>query len=180
MTLIPSQQANVKRLDNARYKGARRDRSDISVIVVHATAGDTAMSSINYLNRADSDHKASYHYVIDRDGTILRMLPIEIVAYHAGDSAWPSPQRYPPGNGGTSVNKKSLGIAFANKQDGEDLTDEQMTSGLWLCRFWMESLSIPPSRVVGHYEVSPGRKSDPRPCLSMREFRQMLIDTEIG
>lgn len=178
MNRIVSQNDKVHRLDNAAHHGGQRDRSAITLLVAHATAGDSAMSSINYLN-STTDKKASYHYVIDRDGLIYRMCPVETIAWHAGDSAWPSPQRFPPGNGKT-VNPFSIGIAWANKDDGEPLTDEQTTSGLWLFRYWMDTLGIPPSRVVGHYEISPNRKQDPKPAISMREFRQELADTMIG
>jgi N-acetyl-anhydromuramyl-L-alanine amidase AmpD len=176
--IITSRQHRVKRLDNGKHNGGSRGRDRITLIVAHATAGGTAMSSIKYLN-STTDKKASYHYVIDRDGTIYRMLPVETIAYHAGDSAWPAPKRHPPGNGGASVNPYSIGIAWANDDEGEPLTEDQITSGLWLFRFWMDTLGIPPSRVVGHYEVSPGRKPDPRAAMSMREFRQMLADTDI-
>lgn len=166
-------QSRVHRLDNGVHHGGQRERDSINLIVAHATAGDSAMSSINYLNTT-TDKKASYHYCIDRDGLIYRMLPIETIAWHAGDSAWPSPQRYPPGNGGKSVNANSIGIAWANKDDGEQLTKEQVESGLWLFRFWMDTLGIPPSKVAGHYEVSPGRKTDPRPAMTGKEWRSML------
>jgi N-acetylmuramoyl-L-alanine amidase len=179
MRVIPSQQFRVKRLDNARYHGDTRAKSSINLIVTHATAGESADSSIRHLNRKNSDNPASYHYIIDRDGTIVRTLPVETVAYHAGDSRWPNPTHWTLGGNKSSVNPRSIGIAFANRDDGEPLTDEQLTSGLWLHRFWMNQLGLSSGRVVGHYEVSPGRKPDPRPCLSMREFRQMLADTEI-
>jgi N-acetyl-anhydromuramyl-L-alanine amidase AmpD len=178
MGVVTSRQHLVKRLDNGRHHSGKRSRGRIDLIVAHATAGGSAMSSIDYLNKT-AKKKASYHYVIDRDGTIYRMLPVEFIAWHAGDSAWPAPKRYPPGNGGHSVNPHSIGIAWANDDVGEPLTDEQVESGLWLFRFWMDTLGLPPSKVVGHYEVAPGRKGDPKHALSMREFRQMLAETEI-
>ena len=179
MRVIPSRQSKVVHLDNAVHKGGRRPDSDITLIVMHATGADsTGMASIRYLNTTH-DKKASYHYVIERDGKILRMTPTNLVAWHAGDSAWPCPVRYPPGNEGHSVNKCSVGISWANDDVGEALTDEQVESGLWLCHVLMSQLGIPASRVVGHYEVSPGRKPDPRKAMSLREWRQMLEDTRI-
>lgn len=179
MRTIESQQSKVVHLDNAVHHGGQRDLSAITLIAMHATADKSSgMASIRYLNTTD-EKKASYHLVIERSGQILRMLPIESVAWHAGDSAWPSPQRYPPGNGGHSVNSFSIGISFANDNESEDLTDEQITSGLWLCHYYMNLLRIPPSRVVSHADVSPGRKTDPAKMRS-REWRQLLADSEIA
>ncbi len=172
-------QSRVTHVDNAVYHGGERAESDIEIICMHATGGDSFASSMEWLNRPNSDHPASYNYGIDRDGSITRMLPVTVIAYAQGDSAWPSPARYPPGNGGKSINHRTLAIAWANKDDGEELSDEQIESGLWLCRFWMERLPLPPSCVIGHYECSPGRKVDPRSAMAMREWRQMLAEVII-
>lgn len=172
--MSPSLQSRVVRLDNSRYHGPHRELDDVSLIVMHGTAGESAMSSVEWLDRPDSKHRASYHYIIDRDGTIYRHTAPSLIAYHAGDSCWPNPTKYPPGNRGLSVNSISLGIAFANREDGEEITDLQDESGLWLCRYWMDRLDIRPSRVVGHKDVSPGRKLDPR-SLSLSEWRQKLV-----
>lgn len=168
----PSLQDRVVRLDNAVHHGGPRDRSRIDLIVMHATAGGSAMSSIDYLN-STTDKQASYAYVIDRDGIIYRMCPPAVIAYHAGDSAWPTPKRYPPGNH-SSVNPHSLGIAWANWDDGEALTPKQTESGLWLCSVFIRDPGVPVERVVGHYEVSPGRKSDPEPAIPMEVWRDQL------
>ena len=119
-----SLQSRVVPLNNARYHGARRSPHDINLIVMHCTAGASALSSIGYLNRPNAEAPASYHYVIDRDGTIYRHCPPDTVAYHAGDSAFPPDPAKP--KQGTTVNTRSLGIAWANRNDGEPLTDEQI------------------------------------------------------
>jgi len=163
-----SLQSRVVPLNNARYHGPRRSQFDINLIVMHCTAGASAHSSIVYLNRPNSNAPASYHYVIDRDGTIYRHCPPDTVAYHAGDSAFPAdPSKAKQGG---SVNPHSLGIAWANRNDGEPLTEPQIESALWLCSVF----EIPPERVVGHCEVSPGRKTDPQPCMDMDEWRNRL------
>ena len=169
----PSYQSRVHILDNAKWHGKTRTRADIQYVVMHNTVGGSALSSIVYLNGTD-DKKASYHYVIDRDGGIYRMCRPEVVAYHAGDSAWPRPRHYPPGNGGKSLNAVSLGIAWANQGDGEALTTAQITSALWLCGVFAGPGKIPFDHVLGHYEVSPGRKVDPRPAMEMDSWRAML------
>jgi N-acetylmuramoyl-L-alanine amidase len=147
--------------------------TDPSLIVWHTTDGDSAQSSIDYLNNT-ADKIASYTYVIDRDGTILRMTNPDLVAYHAGDSAWPSPIHYPPGNGGRSINRLSLGIAWANK--GEPLTVQQRASGLWLAKVYCARYGLTASQMIGHYECSPGRKTDPMPAIDMNDWRNNIRD----
>lgn len=157
------------------HHGPTREMSAVDLIVMHATAGESAMSSINYLNQV-ADKVASYHYVIDRDGLIYRMCPVTTVAYHAGDSGWPNPVSYPPGNGGRSVNAQSVGISWANRDDGsEPLTRPQVSGALWLCAIYVGAGYVSTSRVVGHRDVSPGRKSDPTPsAMPMDVWRALL------
>lgn len=174
--MTASLQHRVKILDNARHHGGARGASP-AMIIWHATRSrESARSSINYLN-GTVEKKASYHYVIDRDGAIYRMCRPELVAYHAGDSAWPHPV---PGDGtewckpnqGKSVNAISLGFSFANA-DGEQLGAEQLESGLWLAKVYMARFDIPPSLNRGHKEVSPGRKIDPA-GLDMADWRRRI------
>lgn len=159
----------VQRLDNAVHHGGVMV-IDPALIVWHTTNGGSARSSIDYLNTT-ADKVASYHYLIDRDGTVLRMTEPSLIAYHAGDSAWPSPKHFPPGNH-DSINRLSLGIAWANK--GEPLTVQQKASGLWLAKFYCAKYGLTPLQMIGHYECSPGRKTDPMPAIHMDDWRQQI------
>lgn len=173
-------QSRVVHLDGARHHGVTRSLEEITLIVMHATASgklETARSVINWMN--GQNNPISYHYVLDRSPEICRMTKPEIVAYHAGDSAWPNPRRATPENQrphkGASVNRKSLGIAFVNNNHAEPLTAYQVENGLWLCKFWMQKLRLAPSDVRMHYEVSPGRKTDCR-AVTGPEWREMLAE----
>lgn len=161
-------QSRVRQLDSAVHHGGERgEGADPAMIVWHSTRSRmTAPEVINYLNTT-SERVASYHYLLNRDGLIYRMCRPELVAYHAGDSAWPYPM---PGDGteecrpnkGKSVNSISLGFAFCTKDDeGEQPTELQIASALWLAKVYMALFDIPPSLNVAHKEVSPGRKTDP-------------------
>lgn len=174
---VPSLQSRVVRWDSARYHGGERSEDTINLIVMHATAGASAKSSRDWLDRpnAPKGKRCSYHYIIDRDGTIYRHCRPTLIAYHAGDSAWPGPVFYPPGNKST-VNPRSIGIAWANDDVGEELTELQLESGIWLCLFWIQRLHIAPSAMRGHYEVSPGRKLDPRAAIKMADWRDMVAE----
>lgn len=176
---IASQQHRVVRLDNARYYGKDRLVGQISGIVTHCTYGGSFASSVRWMNSdLDPDgatgpkHPSSYGYGVERDGSIIRMTPPEKIAYHAGDSGWPHPRNHPPGNRG-SVNGRFLGIAFALER-GESPTELQVASSLWLHRFWMNRCGFGADRVRGHFEVSPGRKTDPVGSIDMGHFRWLL------
>lgn len=173
-----SLQVRVRHLDSARHHGPVRPLSAVNLLVMHATASgklETAQSVIAWMNGQKSP--ISYHYVLDRTPEILRMTKPEVVAFHAGDSAWPNPARATPQNprpnGGRSVNSRSIGIAFVNNNHAEPLTAYQVENGIWLCKFWMRRLGIGPESVVMHYEVSPGRKTDTR-AITGPEWREML------
>jgi N-acetyl-anhydromuramyl-L-alanine amidase AmpD len=185
MRILESRQHLVTHKDDARYHGVPRRIDDIWYLIAHATAGAHPFAISQEWQNSDLDPagvkgpkgKTSYHFGIDRDGSITRALPITIVGYGCGDSGWPA-RRYPPGNGG-SLNKRAISVAWANDDAGEQLTDDQIDSGLWLFLTLLEEINAGPGRVLGHFEVSPGRKIDPRAAVSMREFRQMLANTRV-
>ena len=93
----------------------------VSTIVLHHTAGGTAQSTIEHLARPLTF--ASYHYIVDRDGTVYKCVPTTAKAWHCGVSNGPQ---------GRDVNQYSIGIALANKGDGEDYPAVQVSSALEL------------------------------------------------
>lgn len=174
----PSLQSRVVHRDDAVHHGGLRAASDVTIRLWHASeAWWTATQLIDWLN-STTEKSASYTYVIDRDGTIVRMARGNIITYHAGDSAWPNPKvaasEDDRPNGGRSVNRVSLGICFCNNaRNGDDpLTPAQIESGLWLAAALDEEYPI--ARDLMHYEVSPGRKVDTLPALSGDDWRAML------
>lgn len=175
------------------HHGPQRETDAITLILMHCTAdtgtasddGADARAVIAYLNTT-TEKTGTYHYVIARCGLIYRMCAASLVAYHAGDSAWPDPQPYPPGNvyrdedGDVhhhTVNGRSLGIAWCNRDDGtEALTRAQVESALWLCGVYVPTTGVQRvEHVIGHRECSPGRKVDPVPAvMPMDTFRELV------
>lgn len=182
----PSLQHRVERIDDARYQGGPRVMP-VLALIWHATAGDTFAGARGWLDRMvrleDGTHKklppekrGSYHYGIEKDGAIKRTVDPGHVALHAGESTWGGL----PCRAG-SLNQCSIGIAFANDNGSDanpaddDLTPEQLESGLWLGRTLMKRYDIAAEFNLGHREVSPGRKTDPLPrILDMDLWRQQL------
>ncbi len=154
-----------------RRYGMPRARTEL--VVWHATAGGTARSSAEWIARPDS--QAGYHYLIERDGTVLASTPHGRVAWHAGVSAWPVPAGGVPA--GASVNARSLGIAFANRNDGERVTPAQIVAA---CQLAAALAAVYPAvrdlaNHIRHRDCAPGRKTDPTPeGLDWAAFRAQL------
>lgn len=103
----------------------------------------------------DPGAKVSAHYLVDETGQVYQMVAEERRAWHAGVSFWA---------GERDVNSRSIGIELVNP--GHDLGYRnfpfpQMQALAQLCRQILSRHPIPPSRVLGHSDVAPGRKRDP-------------------
>ena len=135
-------------------QGARPPGVEPDLLVLHGTVGSDA-GDLAWLSNAES--KVSYHYLIQRDGTVYRLVPEARKAWHAGVSSW---------EGRDNCNAYSIGIGLSNlgpkgSQEFEPFTREQYKAAGWLCADIMERYGIPFERVVGHQHISPGRKTDP-------------------
>jgi len=114
----------------------------VSCIVFHYTAGNTLESAINGLNA----NKASSHYIIDTDGTIIQTVNESDRAWHAGDSTW---------NGTSYVNSFSIGIEIVNF--GYGAADESglyrnytLTSGTGTTMLMKETTNLEPVKPLDH------------------------------
>lgn len=129
--------------------GVRRDGLLPEFVVIHYTAMENCAAAAERL--CDPAHEVSAHYLIDYDGTLHNLVPEEARAWHAGAGAW---------RGLTDMNSRSIGIELAN--DGfEPFPEPQMAALETLLAGIMQRWGIPPQGVIGHSDMSPGRKSDP-------------------
>ena len=125
----------------------------ISMIVLHYTGMETAQAAIDRLR--DPEAKVSAHYLVDEDGTILRMVDEDRRAWHAGRSHW---------RGITDVNSASIGIEIVNPGHEfgyRPFPAAQMSSLIPLVAEIKERHDITRGNVVGHSDVAPARKQDP-------------------
>lgn len=143
-------------------KSSSRNGRKVTTIVVHATAGGTAQSSIDHLRKPST--QASYHYIIDRNGDRYKCVPVGKKAWHAGISVGPE---------GSDVNPYSIGIAFANRNNGvEQITVAQLAA----LRVLVDELmaAMPELKwITTHFGISFPRKTDPR-LFDLRKFVSML------
>jgi N-acetylmuramoyl-L-alanine amidase len=127
--------------------------SGVSMAVLHYTGMRDAESAIARLR--DPEARVSAHYLIDEDGRIVRLVPEEKRAWHAGLSWW---------RGVQGVNGCSIGIEIVNPGHEfgyRPFTGAQMEALLPLLAGIVERHGIPPANVVGHSDVAPARKQDP-------------------
>jgi N-acetylmuramoyl-L-alanine amidase len=125
----------------------------ISMIVLHytgMTSGEVALARLR-----DPAAKVSAHYLVEEDGRVLRLVPEEKRAWHAGRSHW---------RGITDVNSASVGIEIVNPGHEfgyRPFTAEQMGALIPLVSDIKARHAITRGNVVGHSDVAPARKQDP-------------------
>lgn len=129
-----------------------RSSRDIDTVVVHSSydALGNDPYSVSGVIEEYRQYGVSAHYLIDRKGTIYRLVEDRDVAYHAGVSKTP--------DGRTGVNGFSIGIELVEK-DTDSPTSAQYAGLRSLIASLKSKYSI--KHVLGHSDIAPGRKSDP-------------------
>ena len=134
--------------------GAEPRKHPITCLILHHTAGSLP-SSLEILQGKDPKHKVGVHYVVTDEPKprVIRMVPEHMAAYHAGKSAWGKL------NG---LNQHSVGIEIIN-YDGNvyPYSEAQADIIFALCQEIIRRHDIKPWNVIGHSDVSVGRKVDP-------------------
>jgi N-acetylmuramoyl-L-alanine amidase len=125
----------------------------IDTLILHYTGMRSAQEAIDRLR--DPAARVSSHYVVDEDGAILRLVPEERRAFHAGVSHW---------RGNTELNGRSIGIEIVNpghEWGYRDFPVLQLAAVCDLCLAILGRHPIPARNVVAHSDVAPDRKEDP-------------------
>jgi len=132
-----------------QWHNKRPKNAVVNTIVLHATDGASALSSIAW----QAISRTSYHFIIERDGTVYKCCPISLRAWHAGKSVGPL---------GNDVNNYSIGICFANFESRrEHITGEQQVACLDLIKEIMRISSYKFKWLTRHRTIAPTRKTDP-------------------
>ena len=125
----------------------------IDMLILHYTGMRSAGEAIDRLR--DPTARVSSHYVVDEDGAVLRLVPEERRAFHAGISYW---------RGHTGLNARSIGIEIVNpghEWGYHDFPVLQLAAVCDLCLGILARHPIPQRNVVAHSDVAPERKQDP-------------------
>jgi N-acetylmuramoyl-L-alanine amidase len=168
-----------------------------TILVMHFTAGSSAKESISWL--ANAQAKASAHIVIGKDGKVTQMVPFNRVAWHAGKSEWKGIvglNSHSIGieldNAGRMVKKGGGWVAdtFGGKFADADVLEAthknekqacgwhrypeaQLAAARAVAKAIIQAYGI--KEVIGHDDISPGRKCDPGPAFPMAEFRAAVM-----
>lgn len=121
------------------------------MVVIHYTAMHSAQAAVDWLCTPKA--QVSAHYVIGRDGRLWQLVKDSARAWHAGVGAW---------GGVCDVNSRSIGIELDNC-GSTPFSEPLMQSLEALLPRLLRDWAIPPERVIGHSDMSPGRKIDPGP-----------------
>jgi N-acetylmuramoyl-L-alanine amidase len=165
---------------------------DQQYLVMHYTAGSSLSGAVETL--ANAAVKASAHLVIDRDGSIVQIVPFDRVAWHAGKSRW---------HGLSGLNAHSIGIELVNagkleRQNGhwrawfgktyddDDVLvathkhettatgwhiypEAQLAATVEVAQLLVDRYGL--RDVIGHDDIAPGRKADPGPAFPLEQVR---------
>ena len=131
----------------------KRAKNRIKFIIIHYTGMKKESAAIKRLQ--DPKSKVSSHYLIKRNGEIINLVPDLFEAWHAGVSSWKNFK---------SLNKNSIGIEITNPghQHGYiRFSKKQIFSLQKLLNILVKRYKIKKKYILGHSDISPGRKKDP-------------------
>ncbi len=136
---------------------ARPDGQAVDMLLLHYTGMESAAAALARMG--DETAKVSAHYCIDEDGTLIRLVPEDQRAWHAGAACWAE-----GGAGAGDINARSIGIELVNP--GHEFgyrafPEAQMAVLIELAGGILARHPIPARRVLGHADVAPLRKEDP-------------------
>lgn len=132
---------------------ARPDGVPVDMLILHYTGMESGAAAITRLR--DPEAKVSAHYVVEEDGRILRLVPEDRRAWHAGVSHW---------RGATGLNARSIGIEVVNPGHEHGYRPFPALQMAALCDLCLDILArhpIPPRHVLAHSDIAPDRKEDP-------------------
>lgn len=170
-------------------------------LVMHYTA-DGGSSALNWFASSSNTDKVAAHIVIARDGGITQCVPFNRKANHAGPSEWKGVK----GVNSHSIGIEMVGYGIVSggpgnyKAGGKTLPDSevlsathkfgkptcgwtrypqaQLDAALELAKLLVREYGL--EDVVGHDDVSPGRKQDPGPAFPMATFRADALQKNAG
>ena len=149
------------------FSSKSRLNKNIKFVIIHYTGMQSAIESINWLKNPLS--KVSCHYLIDKKGKIIQMVPENKIAWHAGKSMWKN---------FIDLNKKSIGIELVNKGHRfgyENFTVIQINSLIKLCKLLKRKYKIKTENFLGHSDIAPLRKIDPGEKFPWRKLSKYKI-----
>ncbi|WP_109829856.1 N-acetylmuramoyl-L-alanine amidase [Reichenbachiella versicolor] len=168
-------------------------------IIIHYTAGKSGESSAKYLCRKKV--KASAHIVLDRSGHIYQLVPFDTVTWHAGKSSYEGRSGFNKFSIGIEIDNAGVLEKVGNKYKswfGKTYPEEEVMQAVHrnesASRFWhtytevqidktIEMIEALMDRyptitnILGHEEISKGRKQDPGPAFPLDKVRNGFLES---
>ena len=158
----------------------RPDNTSISLIVIHNISlppnefGGTYIQQL-FTNQLDpnehpyfskiADKKVSTHVLIRRDGELVQFVPFNKRAWHAGESIYKDKP---------CSNDYSIGIELEGADEVPYESEQYSVLASLVDSLRMTYPSLNKEDIVGHTDVSPGRKTDPGLAFNWNKFRNLL------
>jgi len=166
-------------------------------LIMHYTVGSSAESSVSWLTNSRS--RASAHIVLGRDGSITQLVPFNIKAWHAGSSRWKELKGLSSHSIGIEIDnagpltklannkwKASFGKVYEpdevikavhkhqQRPKGWHIyTAQQLDALIELSELLVAEYQL--EDILGHEDISPGRKTDPGPAFPMEEIKARVF-----
>lgn len=173
------------RLDSVRQQASpnfdsRPDQDDISLLVIHCISLPPEHFGGKYIeqlfcNRLDPKQhpyfqeihqlKVSAHLLIRRDGELIQFVDFNQRAWHAGVSQFLGRER---------CNDFSIGIELEGSVN-QPFNEQQYRQLADVSRLLIDCYpKLSKQRIVGHSDISPGRKDDPGPYFEWQKYLSLL------
>lgn len=109
--------------------------------------------------------RVSAHLLIRRDGQLLQFVPFDKRAWHAGVSCF---------DGREACNDFSIGIELEGTDD-QPYEAIQYAALAQVVQTLMQAYpGITPTRITGHSDIAPGRKTDPGPLFDWARLDRLM------
>ena len=135
------------------FDSKKRNTKQIKFIIFHYTGMKSESEAISKLTNIQSE--VSCHYLIKKNGEIVKLVPDLYTAWHAGKSSW---------KGFKSLNQNSIGIEITNpgyEFGYKKFSKKQIFCLLKLSKFLIKKYRISYKNILGHSDIAPERKKDP-------------------
>ena len=149
-------QKNVEKMAinySPNFDRKKRSISTVKYLIFHYTGMRSENAAIKKLTSKSS--KVSCHYLIKKNGAIIKIVPDLYIAWHAGISSWKKDK---------SLNSNSIGIEISNPGHDykyKNFSQKQITSIIDLSKNLKKKYKIKKENILGHSDIAPLRKKDP-------------------
>ena len=149
-------QKNVEKMSinySPNFNLRKRSVSKVKYLIFHYTGMKSENGALKKLTNCNSG--VSCHYLIKKNGKILKIVPDLYIAWHAGISSWKKDK---------SLNSNSIGIEITNpghEHGYSDFSSGQIKSLIILSKKLKKKYKIKKENILGHSDIAPLRKKDP-------------------